>query len=213
MKKFFKIFWIVLLIALFLGTMVFLYIKSRPKTIEYELVSPSTRDLVNSIIATGKVEPGNEVLIKPQISGIIEAIHCKPGDDIKEGDIIATIKVVPEMSSLNSAEGRLRVAGINLEKAQRDFERSMELHEKDMKDYDTLFIGFPIWWNVAPHAVNTFIESYDLSGKVLIPFATSGSSSISNSVKELKKAYPDYNWQEGKLLNGDPKAEIEKWLK
>lgn len=89
----------------------------------------------------------------------------------------------------------------------------MELHEKDMKDYDTLFIGFPIWWNVAPHAVNTFIESYDLSGKVLIPFATSGSSSISNSVKELKKAYPDYNWQEGKLLNGDPKAEIEKWLK
>lgn len=130
MKKFFKIFWIVLLIALFLGTMVFLYIKSRPKTIEYELVSPSTQDLVNSIIATGKVEPGNEVLIKPQISGIIEAIHCKPGDDIKEGDIIATIKVVPEMSSLNSAEGRLRVAGINLEKAQRDFERSMELHEK-----------------------------------------------------------------------------------
>ena len=130
MKKFFKIFWIVLLIALFLGTMVFLYIKSRPKTIEYELVSPSTRDLVNSIIATGKVEPGNEVLIKPQISGIIEAIHCKPGDDIKEGDIIATIKVVPEMSSLNSAEGRLRVAGINLEKAQRDFERSRELHEK-----------------------------------------------------------------------------------
>ncbi len=89
----------------------------------------------------------------------------------------------------------------------------MELHEKDMKDYDTLFIGFPIWWNVAPHAVNTFIESYDLSGKVLVPFATSGSSSISNSVKELKKAYPDYNWQEGKLLNGDPKAEIEKWLK
>lgn len=130
MKKFFKIFWIVLLISLFLGTMVFLYIKSRPKTIEYELVSPSTQDLVNSIIATGKVEPGNEVLIKPQISGIIEAIHCKPGDDIKEGDIIATIKVVPEMSSLNSAEGRLRVAGINLEKAQRDFERSMELHEK-----------------------------------------------------------------------------------
>lgn len=130
MKKFFKIFWIVLLIALFLGTMVFLYIKSRPKTIEYELVSPSTQDLVNSIIATGKVEPGNEVLIKPQISGIIEAIHCKPGDDIKEGDIIATIKVVPEMSSLNSAEGRLRVAGINLEKAQRDFERSRELHEK-----------------------------------------------------------------------------------
>ena len=130
MKRFFKIFWIVLLVAVFLGTMVFLFMKSRPKTVEYEIVSPSTRDLVNSIIATGKVEPGNEVLIKPQISGIIDAIHCKPGEDIKEGDIIATIKVVPEMSSLNSAEGRLRVAGINLDKAVKDFERSKELHDK-----------------------------------------------------------------------------------
>ena len=130
MKKFFKIFWIVLLIALFLGTMVFLYIKSRPKTIEYELVSPSTRDLVNSIIATGKVEPGNEVLIKPQISGIIDAIHYDPGDDIKIGDIIATIKVVPEMSSLNSAEGRLKVAEINYEKALREHKRNEELYGK-----------------------------------------------------------------------------------
>lgn len=87
----------------------------------------------------------------------------------------------------------------------------MEL--RDLEDYDTLFIGFPIWWNVAPHAVNTFIESYDLTGKVLIPFATSGGSGISNSVKELRKAYPDYNWQEGKLLNNPSKAEIENWLK
>lgn len=130
MKRFFKIFWIVLLVAVFLGTMVFLFIKSRPKTVEYELLSPEIHNLVNSIIATGKVEPSNEVLIKPQISGIIDAIHCKPGDDIKEGDIIATIKVVPEMSSLNSAEGRLRVAGISLDKALKDFERSKELHDK-----------------------------------------------------------------------------------
>ena len=113
MKKFFRIFWISLLVLVFLGTMVFLWMKSRPEVQTWQLLSPQTRTIENSIIATGKVEPSNEVQIKPQISGIIDAIHYDPGDDIKIGDIIATIKVVPEMSSINSAEGRLKVAEIN----------------------------------------------------------------------------------------------------
>ena len=157
MKRFFKIFWIVLLVAVFLGTMVFLFMKSRPKTVEYEIVSPSTRDLVNSIIATGKVEPGNEVLIKPQISGIIDAIHCKPGEDIKEGDIIATIKVVPEMSSLNSAEGRLRVAGINLNKAVKDFERSKELHDKGIISDEEFGLLLRKWIESQSLAIDLFV--------------------------------------------------------
>ena len=130
MKRFFKIFGITVLAALFLGTMVFLFIKSRPEVQTYELLSPKTRTIMNSIIATGKVEPGNEVQIKPQISGIIDKIHFKPGDDVKVGDVIATIKVVPEMSSLNSAEGRLRVARINHDKALRDHRRNEELFKK-----------------------------------------------------------------------------------
>ena len=89
----------------------------------------------------------------------------------------------------------------------------MELHEKDMKDYDTLFIGFPIWWNVAPHAVNTFIESHNLEGKTIIPFATSGSSGISNSIKVLKETYPHLQWKEGKLLNHASDNDIRKWVK
>ena len=80
----------------------------------------------------------------------------------------------------------------------------------NMKDYDTVFIGYPIWWDLCPRAVNTFIEKYNLSGKTVIPFATSGGSSIDNSVKRLKKLYPDVNWKEGRLLNRGNK-QAEEW--
>lgn len=66
---------------------------------------------------------------------------------------------------------------------------------KNLAEYDTVYLGFPICWNQAPRLINTFLEKYDLSGKTVIPFATSGSSSISNAESELRKAYPDVNWQ------------------
>ena len=81
----------------------------------------------------------------------------------------------------------------------------------DVAAYDVVFIGYPIWWNQAPRIVNTFIESHDLKGKTLIPFATSGGSGIAGSVKELRKAYPDLEWQDGKLLNGAGREAIQNW--
>ena len=82
----------------------------------------------------------------------------------------------------------------------------------DMSSCDTVYLGYPIWWNLAPRVVNTFIESHDLKGKTVIPFATSGGSGIENSVKELRRLYPDINWGEGRLLNGMNDSEIKKWL-
>ena len=82
----------------------------------------------------------------------------------------------------------------------------------NMADYDVVYIGFPIWWGVAPHIVNTFIESHDLKGKTLIPFATSGGSGISQAVAALRKAYPDLNWQDGKLLNRADEHTIRAWV-
>ncbi|MCD8290974.1 MAG: flavodoxin [Prevotella sp.] len=82
----------------------------------------------------------------------------------------------------------------------------------DISNYDVVFIGYPIWWDLCPRAVNTFIEKYDFSSKTVIPFATSGSSAISNSAKQLQKLYPNINWQEGKLLNGGAKQAAE-WSK
>ena len=82
----------------------------------------------------------------------------------------------------------------------------------DAAAYDVIFIGYPIWWNQAPRIINTFIESHDLKGKTLVPFATSGGSGISNSVNELKKAYPDLEWQNGRLLNGTSRSTIQNWI-
>ena len=89
---------------------------------------------------------------------------------------------------------------------------TLKATKTDIAGYDVVFIGYPIWWNLAPRIINTFIESHDLKGKTLIPFATSGGSSISNSVSELKKSYPSLNWKEGKLLNGMNNDAIQNWI-
>jgi Flavodoxins len=72
---------------------------------------------------------------------------------------------------------------------------------ENIADYDTVWIGFPIWWYTAPTIVNTFIEAHDLSGKVLNVFATSGGSGVKDSYNDLKKAYPQYQWGESRLMN------------
>ena len=82
----------------------------------------------------------------------------------------------------------------------------------DVAAYDIIFIGYPIWWNQAPRIINTFIESHDLKGRTLVPFATSGSSGIGNSANELREAYPDLEWQDGKLLNGASRSTIQNWI-
>ncbi|MBQ8676165.1 MAG: NAD(P)H-dependent oxidoreductase [Bacteroidaceae bacterium] len=83
----------------------------------------------------------------------------------------------------------------------------------NMDNYTTIYIGFPIWWYTAPTIINTFIEAYNLKGKTLIPFATSGSSPIKKSCDDLRAAYPDLTWKEGKLLNRATKQDIEAWVK
>lgn len=83
----------------------------------------------------------------------------------------------------------------------------------NMQDYDVVYVGFPIWWYTCPTIINTFMESYDFKGKAVIPFATSGSSSIEKACEDLKAAYPDVNWKEGKLLNKASKQDLETWVK
>ena len=82
----------------------------------------------------------------------------------------------------------------------------------ELKDYDVVFLGYPIWWDLCPRPVNTFLEKYDFAGKTVIPFATSGGSSITGSVKQLKKLYPKIEWEEGRLFNGGT-ANVAGWSK
>lgn len=81
----------------------------------------------------------------------------------------------------------------------------------DISNYDEIILGFPVWWYVAPTIINTFLETYDLSGKTVIPFATSGGSGIGNCEKALRKQYPQIKWKAGKLLNLT--ASIEEFVK
>lgn len=84
-----------------------------------------------------------------------------------------------------------------------------------VKDYDTIFVGFPIWWYVAPRIINTFLESYDFSGKTIVLFATSGGSGFGKTVDSLKSSVAsDVKIIEGKLLNGSlDRTELTKWVK
>ena len=83
---------------------------------------------------------------------------------------------------------------------------------QNMKDYDVVYVGFPIWWYTCPTIINTFMEAYDFQGKTVIPFATSGGSSIKKACEDLKATYPGVNWKEGKLLNRSSKDDLKKWV-
>ena len=81
----------------------------------------------------------------------------------------------------------------------------------DLGAYDTVFVGFPIWWYVAPRIINTFVESYDFTGKTLVPFATSGGSGMGRTVDELRKLCPNANWKAGKMVNGVSDKALADW--
>lgn len=83
----------------------------------------------------------------------------------------------------------------------------------DFANYQVVYLGFPIWWYTAPTIINTFIENHDFAGKTVIPFATSGSSDIDKSCKDLAKSYPNINWVKGKLLNGVSNDSLKNWVK
>lgn len=82
----------------------------------------------------------------------------------------------------------------------------------DTKDYDVIFLGYPIWWDLAPRLINTFLETHDLKGKRVIPFATSGSSSITHSADMLRTAYPAITWGKGLLMNDVSDARLKSWV-
>jgi len=127
MKKFLKIALLVILAITVLWTFWFLWNKSRPVVKKYEIVSVSIGNIDKKTVATGKVDPRNEILIKPQMSGIIAAVYKEAGDIVKAGDVIAKIKVIPDMVSLNSAESRVSRAQISYDQSKKNNDRDAKL--------------------------------------------------------------------------------------
>ena len=132
MKKYSKLIIAVIIALIFIGTFVFLWQKSQPKEVVYSEFTPQTEDIQKTTIITGKIEPRNEVNIKPQISGIIAELYKDPGDYVNAGDVIAKVKVIPDMAQLSSAESRVRLAELNLKQAQVDFGRVENLHNQKL---------------------------------------------------------------------------------
>ncbi|WP_294477910.1 efflux RND transporter periplasmic adaptor subunit [uncultured Bacteroides sp.] len=132
MKKYLKIALLVVLAIILIGTFVFLYQKSQPEVAVYETLKPEVTDLQKATVATGKVEPRDEILIKPQISGIIDEVYKEAGQGVKKGEVIAKVKVIPELGQLNSAESRVRLSEINAKQAETDFGRIQKLYDDQL---------------------------------------------------------------------------------
>lgn len=131
MKRSLKIFAVVAVIAAALfSTFWFLWKKTRPVKVTYAIVEPKRDTLRQFVVATGKVEPRDEVLIKPQISGIISSVAKEAGQMVRKGEVLATVKVIPEMGQLSSAESRVSLAEISLEQTRREHTRTETLHGK-----------------------------------------------------------------------------------
>ncbi|MCH5226006.1 MAG: efflux RND transporter periplasmic adaptor subunit [Muribaculaceae bacterium] len=140
MKRFFRISLWIIVGCIFVATFVFLYFNSRPEKISYQIVHPKFGDIEKTTVLTGKIEPRDEIDIKPQISGIITEVNVEPGDMVREGDVIAKIKVIPEASALSSAQARVESAEISLADAKAKYDRNKILFEKKIisrEEYET----------------------------------------------------------------------------
>lgn len=138
MKKFLRIVLFIIVGIIVLFTFYWLWQKSQPQKVIYEIVSPETGNIETTSVATGKVSPRDEILIKPQISGIVSDVLKEAGDYVKEGDVIATVKVVPDVSQLNSSESRLRVAQISLSQVKAEYDRQKGLFNKGVISKDEM---------------------------------------------------------------------------
>ena len=136
MKRYSKLIIAAVIALIFIGTFVFLWQKSQPKEVVYSEFTPGVNDVRKTTIITGKIEPRNEVNVKPQISGIITELLKEPGDYVNQGDVIAKVKVIPDMGQLSSAESRVRLADINLQQAKVDFDREKSLYERQLVSAD-----------------------------------------------------------------------------
>ena len=136
MKRYSKLIIAAIVALIFIGTFVFLWQKSQPKEVVYNEFTPKLDSIQKTTIITGKIEPRNEVNIKPQISGIISELLKEPGDYVNAGDVIAKVKVIPDMAQLSSAEMRVRLAEINLKQAQTDYQREENLYNQKLVSAD-----------------------------------------------------------------------------
>ena len=132
MKRFRKYLIFILIGLVFIGTFAYLFKRSKPKEIRYEELPPAVKDIVKSTVVTGKIQPRDEVNVKAQISGIVAELYKEAGQLVEKNEVIAKLKVIPEMSQLSAAQSRVRLSEVNLKQAQTNYDREKKLFDQQL---------------------------------------------------------------------------------
>jgi HlyD family secretion protein len=159
MKKTVTVIVLILIVAIFGAAIYYLYQKDQEPPVKFTTESPTTETIIRETVATGTITPREEIPVKPNISGIIDKLFVEPGDTVKVGQLIAQLKVVPNVSNLNNAKNQIRTARINLENEKKIFNRQKELFEKGVisaNDFDLSQRSFAIAKQNLASAEETF---------------------------------------------------------
>jgi len=161
MKKSATIFTLIFIVIAFTGAMYYLYTKNAEDPVVYETEKPTTQTIIKKTVATGSILPLEEVLIKPNISGVIQEVYVKGGDNIKQGDLIAKIKVIPNLSSLNNAKNEIQTNKIELDDQKRNYDRQKSLFDKGVISKQDLEKA-EVSYQQAQQSYNAANRNYDI---------------------------------------------------
>ncbi len=161
MKKSVTILILACIVVAFAGSMYYLYQKNSEDPVVYETELPSKQSIVKKAVATGSILPLEEVLIKPNISGVIEEVYVEGGDYVKTGDLIAKIKVVPNLSALNDAKDAIDQAKITLQDQKRNYDRQLEIFNKGVISKADLERA-EVTYDQAKQTYNAAVKRYDI---------------------------------------------------
>ena len=180
MKKFGRILTILLVAAVFIGTFAYLFQRSRPKEIQYEELAPEMGTISKSTVVTGKIQPRDEVNVKAQISGIVAELYKEAGQTVEKNEVIAKLKVIPEMSQLSSAQSRVRLSEVNLKQAQTNYDRQKNLFDQQLVSAEAFEQGAQAL-KQAQEEYNASVESLEIIRDGVSSSNKSGSSTLVRS--------------------------------
>lgn len=174
--------------------------------------------LITAIAMSLTIHAQNSVNPDAKVSKVLVAYFSATGTTAEAAEKLAKVtggelyQIVPEKSYTSAdLDWHNKQSRSSVEMNDPKSRPALKGKKENMTLYDVIYIGYPIWWGTTPTLIKTFIESHNLKGKTVIPFATSGGSDISKSVEDLKNTYPDLNWKEGKLLNRTSEKDIREW--
>ena len=177
MKKSVTIFTLIFIVVTFTGAMYYLYSKNAEDPVVYETEKPSTETIIKKTVATGSILPLEEVLIKPNISGVIQEIYVKGGDIVNQGDLIAKIKVIPNLSSLNNAKNQIQTNKISLDDQKRNYDRQKSLFDKGVISKQDV--------EIAEVALQQALQSYNAANRNYDIVRTGSTRGLGNSANTL----------------------------